>query len=198
MRRYTSYIGYIENFIPLLYGCAIRNGYNRFKTTVIISDGATWLRNMAKDYFPDALHILNFFYLYENIYTFCKLYFKKHDLLAKEWSQTICDKIKAGKLNEILLKIKKIAEKYSIKPNLYTYICNNINNINYPDYLDKGYFIGSGAIESGNKNVLQSRLKRAGQRWNIETAQNMVTLRAIMESQLWETEVANPIIKMFS
>lgn len=65
----------------------------------------------------------------------------------------------------------------------------NQNHINYPDYESKGYFIGSGAIESGNKVVLQKRLKQAGMRWEPETAQYLLTLRTKQESGLWEKDV---------
>jgi hypothetical protein len=58
-----------------------------------------------------------------------------------------------------------------------------------PLYEQKGYFIGSGAIESGNKIVLQQRLKQAGMRWNVETAQNILKLKAKTESGLWHTDV---------
>ena len=73
--------------------------------------------------------------------------------------------------------------------NLYTYISNNKDNIDYPAYREKGYFVGSGAIESGNKTVLQSRLKLPGMRWNVPTAQCMVSLKAKLESQRWEKDV---------
>jgi len=48
--------------------------------------------------------------------------------------------------------------------NLCSHILNNINNIDYATYEKKDYFIGSGAIESGDKIILQDRLKRAGMR----------------------------------
>ena len=71
----------------------------------------------------------------------------------------------------------------------YQYIENNINNIDYAKYQQKGYFIGSGAIESGNRLVLQQRLKQPGMRWNEYTAQPLLTLRAKFESGLWEKDV---------
>ncbi|MDR1622158.1 MAG: ISKra4 family transposase, partial [Synergistaceae bacterium] len=69
---------------------------------------------------------------------------------------------------------------------------HNAANIDYPAYIAKGYFIGSGAIESGNKLVLQQRLKQPGMRWNVETAQSLLTLRAKAESDLWEKNVLVP------
>jgi hypothetical protein len=78
--------------------------------------------------------------------------------------------------------------------NLYGYISNNIKNIDYAAYMKKGYFIGSGAIESGNKIILQDRLKRAGMRWNVDSAQAMLTLKTKAESNLWFRDVEQPFL----
>jgi hypothetical protein len=77
------------------------------------------------------------------------------------------------------------------------YIRNNINNIDYTAYIKKGYFIGSGAIESGNKTVLQKRLKQAGMCWNTKTAQFLLTLRAKEASKLWHRDVAVPVLRRY-
>jgi hypothetical protein len=55
----------------------------------------------------------------------------------------------------------------------------------------KGYFIGSGVIESSNKTILQRRLKQAGMRWDPVFAQNILSLITKQESDLWEQTVAN-------
>ena len=54
------------------------------------------------------------------------------------------------------------------------------------EYKNKGYYVGSGMIESGNKVVVQKRMKQAGQRWSTDGAQNMVVLRAKYESGDWQ------------
>jgi hypothetical protein len=77
------------------------------------------------------------------------------------------------------------------------YINNNINNIDYVLYRKLGHFIGSGAIESGNKIVLQRRLKHGGMRWNIESAQAVLSIISKRRSKLWETEVVEPINEFF-
>jgi hypothetical protein len=70
-----------------------------------------------------------------------------------------------------------------------TYINNNIDKIDYPSYKEKGYFVGSGAIESANKVIVQRRLKQAGMRWSVSGAQAVLSLRAKAESRLWVSEV---------
>lgn len=64
--------------------------------------------------------------------------------------------------------------------NPYTYVKNN---------REKGYYIGSGPIESGNKTVLQKRCKQAGMRWDEQNAQKLLKLRAKAESGLWSIHV---------
>jgi hypothetical protein len=41
---------------------AIRNGYEKYKYTVLKSDGATWIRNMHDLIFADAHQILDYCY----------------------------------------------------------------------------------------------------------------------------------------
>ena len=194
-KEYTSFVGPAEEFKKHLFACAIRNGYGQFKEIVVLGDGATWIRNMVEELFPDAQQILDFYHLCENVHTFAKSLFKS-DGESKSWAETICEKLKKSRYNEVLSEL----ETYPKKPNgctvnLHGYITNNINNIDYATYLKKGYFIGSGAIESGNKLILQDRLKRAGMRWNKTTAQAMLTLKSKAESGLWHCDVEKPFLE---
>ena len=109
------------------------------------------------------------------------------------WAEEICKELKAGNCQNVLKEISVYKDKTfpAGTVNLYTYITNNINNINYPEYEAEGYFIGSGAIESGNKIVLQRRLKQAGMRWNTETAQYLLNLKSKAESGLWLKDVVD-------
>ena len=93
-----------------------------------------------------------------------------------------------GKSKEVLKELKP-DENYSNCVNLYHYMTVHCDHINYPEYKRKGYFCGSGAVESGNKVVLQKRLKQAGMRWETETAQYLLTLKSKYESGRWEKDV---------
>ena len=57
--------------------------------------------------------------------------------------------------------------------------------MNYPQYREKGYFVGSGAIESGNISLMQNRMKLQGMRWNLLSGQGMLSLKAKYESGNW-------------
>lgn len=73
-RDYTSLIGDSDQFTKLMFLLAVRNGYGLYKETVLISDGATWIRNMKDLIFPDAQQILDFYHLKEHISDHMKKY----------------------------------------------------------------------------------------------------------------------------
>lgn len=49
--------------------------------------------------------------------------------------------------------------------------------------------IGSGAIESAHRTVVQKRMKQSAQRWTNKGAQNMLNLRVLTMNQQWDKVV---------
>lgn len=58
--------------------------------------------------------------------------------------------------------------------------------MDYPEYDRKGYYIGSSAIESAHRTVIQKRLKLSGQRWTVRGAQHVLNLRVLNMSGKWD------------
>jgi len=195
-KEYISYVGAAAEFKKHLLACALRNGYGQFAETVVLSDGATWIRNMVEELFPDAQQILDYFHLCENVHTYAKALYGMDATKYMPWAKRICDHLRASRYKLVLQELEpsKDVKPNGCSVNLYGYISNNINNIDYALYERKGYFIGSGAIESGNKLILQDRLKRAGMRWNTTTAQAMLTLKTKAESNIWFRDVEQPFL----
>jgi hypothetical protein len=193
-REYTAYVGSVTEFKKHLLSCALKNGYGNYEKTVLISDGATWIRNMREELFPDAQQILDYYHLCENVNTFAKHLFGVEPAQYAKWADKTCALLKASKHQQVLSDLKKRKKPSMCPIDLYGYIQNNIANIDYASYIEEGLFIGSGAIESGNKSVLQQRLKQAGMRWNPQTAQYLLTLRSKYKSRLWQHEVVLPTL----
>jgi len=199
-REYTGYIGSIDEFKKHLLACALRNGYGDYKETVVLGDGAAWIRTMTDEVFYGAQQILDYCHLCENVYEYAKHLHKMVQAKYMPWAKDICKALKESRYKQVLNELKGYEDKNFGQDtvNLYGYISNNIRNIDYATYEQKGYFIGSGAIESGNKIVLQQRLKQAGMRWNEATAQTLLTLRAKVESGLWKEDVEKLVFKHFA
>lgn len=194
-REYVSYIGSVSEFKKHFFSCALRNGYGKYRQTILLSDGAHWISDMARELFPDAQHILDLFYLKENVYDFARVKFRQNAAKYLNWAERVYKMLENGKWKEVLKELDP-DENYENTVNLYGYIDNNKNSIDYPRYKEKGWFVGSGAIESGNKVVMQKRMKQSGMRWNPETAQYLSTLCSKKESGRWDKDVEDFTKKM--
>jgi len=188
-KEYVAYFGKVEEFKKFIFEAAARAGYGRIKKIVIIGDGAQWIWNMCEELFPDAVCILDLFHLKENVFEYAKALFPNNEKKYTQWAKTVSHYVETDQVKKALKKIKEnplpeTANDNTVK--LAGYINNNINRINYLEYKNKGFYVGSGMIESGNKVVVQKRMKQAGQRWGMNGGQSVVTLRAKYESNKWD------------
>ncbi|MDR1296120.1 MAG: hypothetical protein LBO05_01855 [Deltaproteobacteria bacterium] len=199
-KEFISLIGTNENFKLHLYSLAIRNGYGIYKNTVLLSDGATWIRLMKEELFDNCQQILDYYHLCEKISIFAKEIFSLDEKKYKPWAEKVSKLFKKSKINEAISGIKSVKPSLLKKASfdLLEYINNNRDSMDYATYMRKGFFIGSGAIESASRTVLQRRLKLPGTRWNIQSAQNIVALASKYRSCLWESEVVRTICNHFN
>jgi len=188
-KEYMSFIGSSEDFKAYVLDVAVRAGYGMVKETVIIADGAAWIRNMCEEIFPDAVQILDLYHLKENIYSYAKHKYNHNSAEYTAWAETAIQKIEDGYVEELLAELPDDEKLPAGVVKLKTYVANNRDKIRYSEYRKKGYFVGSGAIESANKLIVQRRLKQAGMRWSVNGAQAVLSLRAKVESGLWDQVV---------
>jgi hypothetical protein len=71
--------------------------------------------------------------------------------------------------------------------NGYRYLTNRSDCLDYPRALALGLPIGSGMIESGHRQVLHTRLKKAGAAWLHETADQIAHLRILRANYQWQS-----------
>lgn len=196
-KEYISYFGKAEDFKIFLFNLAVEMGYMEMEKVIVIADGAHWIWNICKELFPDAIEILDYYHLKENVYEYYKVLYKDDEIKAKKEAKKIIKMIDKGKvISKILEKIPIIENRTETVVNLPNYIDNNKNRINYVQYKNQNYDIGSGVIESGNKNVIQHRLKQTGMKWLNDSVQSIATLRCKIFSNRWG-EVTEKIQALF-
>lgn len=195
-KEYVSYFGSVDEFQKHLFSCAYAHDFQSYKNVVFISDGATWIRNMINEFYPNAIQILDLFHLKENISDYAKAIFKDNDRKIKNFCERTLERIYNKEFNLIFKELKKYQDVKlpSGVVNLVSYIENNKSKMDYRLYESKGWFVGSGAIESANKIVVQRRLKQAGMRWGVLGAQFLLSLRAKFESGLWNSLVREKVL----
>lgn len=198
-REFISYAGDADTFKEHLYAVALKHGLEHAAEVVIISDGAKWIKGFREKFCSNlkVVHILDYTHVKENIYKFANV-FIRGEKQKTAWAEQLAQLVKEGKVDAALA----MAEPYKDKrragiPNIYNYLQNNRDCIDYPAYLAAGYFIGSGVIESGNRSVMQERLKLPGMRWDIDSAKCVLALKCKYDSGLWDSVVVPLIYKAY-
>lgn len=92
-----------------------------------------------------------------------------------------------GKVKRVIENTNTLAgEKNEAAAKLDDYYGTNQDRMDYPQYKKIGCgMIGSGAIESAHRTVVQKWMKQSGQRWTKKGAQNMLNFRVIYMNERW-------------
>lgn len=151
---------------------------------VFISDGAPWLKNWVEDIYPGAVSILDYYHAVEHLYQFTEKHFKDKQeatIWAKEQEEFLLESM----VDTVIENIKKLSSNKEAQQ-LIDYYESNRKRMDYKTYKQIGAGImGSGAIESAHRTVVQKRMKLSGQRWGKSGAQNMLNLRVCSMNKQW-------------
>ena len=151
---------------------------------VFISDGSPWLRLMMEKACPKATLILDMYHALSYIGQVSSAAFG----LGKAGSDWFTEQRKLlldSRLDAVLSHIKEVRIGVELRDSVCSYLESNRDRMDYKQYQERGLLIGSGAIESAHRTVMQRRLKRSGQRWSIRGAQQVLNLRVCLMSGRW-------------
>lgn len=160
-----------------------------YHNKICIADGAKWIWNWAEDCYPGMVQILDFFHAVEKIGSYASLRYEDKSERS-QWMDIQKNRLRNNEAGKIIEELNnhtpKSKEAEKARTGTIRYYQNNESRMQYKTYIDKGYLIGSGAIESAHRNVIQQSLKLSGQRWGISGAQQITNLRACKKSNQWD------------
>jgi hypothetical protein len=182
--QYVAHLGNCKNFTTQMD--TLIESYGRLgKRLVFIADGGTWIKNWVEDAFPQAVSILDYYHVCEHLHQFAKAIFSEEKQL-KKWTDKQKELLLESKVTKVIANIKKLDSESKEALLLINYYTNNIERMDYKTYKNIGVgLIGSGAIESAHRTVVQKRMKQSGQRWSNKGAQNMLNLRVLSMNGQW-------------
>jgi hypothetical protein len=178
--EHKEFLGKMEHYIE------------RYRNKICVADGAKWIWNWADDTYPEMIQILDYYHAVEKLCAYALLQYPDEKQRTK-WIERQKILLVEDKVDKIITAIEKqepqTLEAEKARDSLLTYYKNNRSRMYYGTYKAKGYLIGSGAIESAHRNVVQQRMKLSGQRWSVKGAQQIVNLRAYKKSDRWNEVV---------
>jgi hypothetical protein len=159
-----------------------------YKNKICIADGAKWIWNWVEDCYPQAVQILDYFHAVEKLGSYATLQYTD-SVERNKWMELQQQRLRNNEANNIIEELQRSTsnnkEADKARTDVIRYYENNLGRMQYKTYLDKGYLIGSGAVEAAHRNVVQQRLKLCGQRWSVKGAQQIANLRASKKSNQW-------------
>ncbi|MBN9350353.1 MAG: UPF0236 family protein [Chitinophagaceae bacterium] len=182
--QYVSHLGDHKIFTGVMDD--ILDKYGRLDHRLMfISDGAAWIKKWIEDAFPHAVSILDYYHVCEHLHEFSGGVFSDK-AREKLWTDKQKEWLLKGKTDTVIRNIKRIGEGSKKAQDLINYYTTNKSRMNYPEYQKIGCgIIGSGAIESAHRTLVQKRMKQSGQRWSCHGAQNMLNLRVVRKNNDW-------------
>jgi hypothetical protein len=164
-------------------------GSERARVLVAIMDGAGWLQELVDAHRPDAIRILDFAHAAGYLTQVAYAAFGAGSREAAVWLDHWRPKLKGASPEVVLAAIHALPmptpEGVQVRAQVLTYLTKRMAQIRYADFHQQGYPIGSGMVESGNKLVVEARLKGAGMHWARGNVNPMVALRGVQCSGRW-------------
>lgn len=169
---YSALLGSAAEFAPVLWKLAVEQRIPQADDTSVIADGAEWIWNLVLDLFPDSLQIVDWFHACQHLAQAASTLFPDDPDRSKRWYNARLNDLFHGAAASIAHELE-----CSGFPQLAHYFHVHQRRMQYQEFREDGYPIGSGTVESAIKQF-KSRLTGAGMRWSRPAARQMLLIRA--------------------
>jgi hypothetical protein len=188
---YFSRLVTAERFEHLTLSEVHRRGIENCQQVAAVMDGAVCLQSLVDYHCPKAVRILDFPHAGQRIGQVSEAIWGQGSAEEKQWTSLQLHGLKHQGPDDILVQLHTLQEQHPqlevLRENL-AYLEKRTNQMQYPQFQQQGWPIGSGIVESGNKLVVEVRLKGAGMHWKRENVDPMLALRNIICSDRWAQE----------
>lgn len=197
IRRMASLERSKEDVMNEIVNDADRRDPQKNRPWVVVMDGALHLWTLIASVLKgvDYTGILDIIHVVEYLWDAANALNKKKEIDRHKWVYTrllsilngnIC--ILINELKQMLSsKTKKLTKKQIEEiQKVITYFTNHKQWMKYDKYLEAGYPIGSGVVESACGHTVKNRMEGTGRRWSIKGAESILLLRSIYTSLDWD------------
>jgi len=185
--RDLSYVARLTDaatFTQQALGELTRRGVHRAATVVAVADGAPGIQGFVDWHCPDAVRVLDFPHAVGYLARAAQETWGPGTAPTSEWLAIHAHALKHGD-PETALRALAALPAGPARDEALGYLRTRRAQITYAAFQAAGYPIGSGCVESGNKVVIEARLKGAGMHWTRNHADAMAALRTVIANGRW-------------
>jgi hypothetical protein len=153
---------------------------------IVLADGARWIWTLVEDLVPPALQILDFSHAKPYLWEAAKILYGEDSAFLRPWVKEREALLFDDKVEQVIAHLQHFLDLRPELASILHYFQQNAGRMRYGTYRRRGYFIGSGAIESAGKQITAARIKGAGMRWNIDDLNALLALRCVFLERSWQ------------
>jgi hypothetical protein len=171
---------------------ALRAGLGRARNLEMLGDGAHWIWNLKRDRWAQATEVLDFYHASEHLWNIGRAL--KGEEQARVWVEPLLHQLRHGKEKKVLRSLAGLrapgGQRGETVRREQNYFAGQGHRMRYQQIADRGWPIGSGAVESACRQY-QTRFKRPGQFWTETGLRHLCALTEARHNHHWE-DLWNP------
>lgn len=161
-------------------------GLAQLPRVVVLGDGAHWIWHLAAEHFGERLEIVDFYHASQHLWEVAHTVYGVGSAAARAWAETQRTALLTQGAAPVVTALGRLTapspEASALLKREREYFRTNQTRMDYPTFRAQGCPIGSGAVESGAKHVVQLRMKRPGARWGVTGAHGVLMVRTYLLS----------------
>ena len=168
---------------------AMRAGLGRAKAMEVVGDGIEWIWKLKADRWREATEMLDFWHGAEHLWELGRAYVGRNEAEIKSWVEPRQHQLRHGQEQVVLEEIASLQgprgpRGKSLKEQK-RYFAGQAQRMNYQEIAQRGWPIGSGAVESSCLGS-QCRFKRPGQFWTEKGLRHLSALQQARANDHWD------------
>jgi hypothetical protein len=168
---------------------ALRGGLGRARERLVVADGAPWIWNVVRDRWAGAHQLLDFYHASQHLWALGEVVASKDEGARRVWVEKRLHGLRHGQeqavLREIAVLPPRRGEAGKVLRREQSYFASQAQRMNYQVLAERGWPIGSGAVESACRQR-QCRRKRPGQFWTAKGLRHLGALEEARDNGHWD------------